>query len=54
VADVVEAMASHRPYRPALGLEKAIEEIRSQKGRLYDSGVVEAFEKALIGGHLEF
>jgi PAS domain S-box-containing protein len=54
VADVVEAMASHRPYRPALGLERAVEEIRSQKGRLYDAGVVEAFEKALAAGHLEF
>jgi PAS domain S-box-containing protein len=54
VADVVEAMASHRPYRPALGLEKAVEEIRSKKNRLYDAGVVEAFEKALAAGHLEF
>jgi len=54
VADVVEAMASHRPYRPALGLERAVEEIRSQRGRLYDAGVVEAFEKALAAGHLEF
>lgn len=42
VADVVEAMASHRPYRPALGLDKAVDEILSQKGLLYDSGVVEA------------
>jgi len=41
VADVVEAMASHRPYRPALGIEKAMEEIRSQKDRLYDPEVVE-------------
>jgi len=41
VADVVEAMASHRPYRPALGLEKALEEISNQKGILYDSKVVD-------------
>lgn len=42
VADVVEAMASHRPYRAALGLEKALEEIESGKGILYDPEVVEA------------
>ena len=42
VADVVEAMASHRPYRPALGIEKALEEIASNKGKLYDSQVVDA------------
>ncbi len=41
VADVVEAIASHRPYRPALGIEKALEEIRQDKGILYDPGVVE-------------
>jgi PAS domain S-box-containing protein/putative nucleotidyltransferase with HDIG domain len=42
VADVVEAMASHRPYRPSLGLDKALEEIEEKKGRLYDPEVVEA------------
>ncbi len=42
VADVVEAMASHRPYRPAEGIEKALEEISQGQGRLYDSEVVEA------------
>ncbi len=36
VADVVEAMASYRPYRPALGIEKALEEIEKNKGVLYD------------------
>jgi len=41
VADVVEAMASHRPYRPALGLDKALEEITKNKGKLYDSEVVD-------------
>jgi HD-GYP domain-containing protein (c-di-GMP phosphodiesterase class II) len=53
VADVVEAMSSHRPYRPALGIEKALEEVSSKKGQLYDLGVVEAFEKALKKGSLE-
>ena len=36
VADVVEAMASHRPYRPTLGIEAALEEIEKNKGILYD------------------
>jgi len=40
VADVVEAMSSHRPYRPALGIDKAKEEIRKNKGKLYDPDVV--------------
>jgi PAS domain S-box-containing protein len=42
VADVVEAMASHRPYRPALGVEAALEEIKDKRGVLYDPEVVDA------------
>ena len=42
VADVVEAMSSHRPYRPALGIDKALEEISQNKGTLYDSEAVDA------------
>jgi PAS domain S-box-containing protein/putative nucleotidyltransferase with HDIG domain len=42
VADVVETMSSHRPYRPALMLEQALDEIRQQQGILYDAGVVAA------------
>jgi putative two-component system response regulator len=42
VADVVEAMASHRPYRPAKGIDAALEEIEKTKGGLYDPGVVDA------------
>jgi PAS domain S-box-containing protein/putative nucleotidyltransferase with HDIG domain len=41
VADVVEAMASNRPYRPALGLDKALEEITKNKAKLYDPEVVD-------------
>ena len=41
VADVVEAMASHRPYRPPLGLDKALEEISQNRGDLYDPEVVD-------------
>ena len=42
VADVVEAMSSHRPYRPALGIERALEEIEENKGRTYDPQVSDA------------
>jgi len=42
VADVVEAMASHRPYRPARGLNKALEEIQTHRGTHYDPDVVDA------------
>ena len=42
VADVVEAMASHRPYRPALGLHAALEEIENNSGTLYDADAVDA------------
>lgn len=42
VADVVEAISSHRPYRPALGLEMAFEEIKKNRGILYDPDVVDA------------
>jgi putative nucleotidyltransferase with HDIG domain len=42
VADVVESMASHRPYRPALGIDTALEEIKNNKGTLYDDAVADA------------
>ncbi|MHB9133700.1 MAG: HD domain-containing phosphohydrolase [Armatimonadota bacterium] len=42
VADVVESMASHRPYRPARGIDSALEEISTKSGALYDPAVVEA------------
>jgi HD-GYP domain-containing protein (c-di-GMP phosphodiesterase class II) len=42
VADVVEAMASHRPYRAALGLDAALAEITKNKGTLYDPVAVES------------
>ena len=47
VADVVESMSSHRPYRPALGLEAALEEIKTKAGVLYDPAVVEACVKLM-------
>lgn len=42
VADVVDAMASHRPYRASLGIEEALQEIEKNKGILYDETVVNA------------
>ena len=42
VADVVEAMATHRPYRPAHGLDAGLDEVQQYRGSLYDSDVVDA------------
>jgi putative two-component system response regulator len=42
VADVCEAMASHRPYRPARGVERALEELKNHRGTLYDPDSVDA------------
>jgi HD-GYP domain-containing protein (c-di-GMP phosphodiesterase class II) len=43
VADVVEAISSHRPYRPALRIEHALDELSQYRGTLYDPVVVDAF-----------
>ena len=50
VADVVEAMSSHRPYRPALGVEAALAEVGAGAGRLYDADVVRACERVFAAG----
>jgi PAS domain S-box-containing protein len=50
VADVTEAIATHRPYRPALGIDAAIEEIEKNKGILYDAEVVEVCLKLFREG----
>jgi PAS domain S-box-containing protein/putative nucleotidyltransferase with HDIG domain len=42
VADVVEAMAAHRPYRPSLGIDAALEEVRKYRGVKYDAAAVDA------------
>ena len=42
VADVVEAMSSHRPYRPGLGIEKALGEIERGRGTAYDTQAADA------------
>ena len=50
VADVVEAMSSHRPYRAALGVEAALDELRANAGRLYDPAVVAACDRVFAVG----
>jgi putative nucleotidyltransferase with HDIG domain len=42
VADIVEAMSTHRPYRPAIGIDAALSEIASQRGITLDADVVDA------------
>jgi len=54
VADVVDAMSSHRPYRPALGIDETLEEIKKNKGTLYDPEVVDACIKIIRKKGLNF
>lgn len=54
VADVVEAMVSHRPYRPALGIDRALEEILQNRGTLYDAAVVDACVKLFNEKRFDF
>jgi PAS domain S-box-containing protein/putative nucleotidyltransferase with HDIG domain len=54
VADVVEAMTTHRPYREAKRLEDALDEINQNKGVLYDSEAVDGCIRAFRSGDFEF
>jgi HD-GYP domain-containing protein (c-di-GMP phosphodiesterase class II) len=54
VADVVEAMSSHRPYRPALGRDAALAEITFNRGVLYDPDVVDTCVKLFNEKGFEF
>jgi len=54
VSDVVEAMSSHRPYRPALGIDMALEEIQKGKGTAYDSDAVDACIGLFKTEHFKF
>jgi len=54
VADVVEAMSSHRPYRPALGIKAALAEITQKQGILYDREVVDACLKLFREKNFKF
>ncbi|MBI4302629.1 MAG: PAS domain S-box protein, partial [Chloroflexi bacterium] len=54
VSDVVEAMSSHRPYRPALGVANALEEISQKRAILYDPGVVDACLRLFMDKGFQF
>jgi PAS domain S-box-containing protein/putative nucleotidyltransferase with HDIG domain len=54
VADVVEAMASHRPYRPARGIKSALDEIRRGRGSVYDPSVADACLNLFAGNKFTF
>lgn len=54
VADVVEAISSHRPYRNALGMDTAMHEITDNRGTLYDENIVNACLRLLLEDKFEF
>ena len=54
VADITEAMSSHRPYRPALAIDEALTELTQKNGTVYDPNVVEAFSSLLNNNSLDF
>lgn len=54
VADVVEAMSSHRPYRPAMGTDAALAEITRGRGTVYDESVVDACVRLFREGRFAF
>jgi HD-GYP domain-containing protein (c-di-GMP phosphodiesterase class II) len=51
VADTVEAMSSHRPYRPALGIDRALAQIKQDRGTHYDPQVVDACLRVFAGSY---
>lgn len=54
VADVFETIASHRPYRPSLGLPHALNELQENRGRLFDTTVVDVCMSLVEDGKFEF
>jgi PAS domain S-box-containing protein/putative nucleotidyltransferase with HDIG domain len=54
VADVIESMASHRPYRPALGIKRALQEVSQYSGIRYDPAVVECGRRLFEEGRFHF
>ena len=54
VADVVEAISSHRPYRPALGTKRALEEVSNYKNSLFSPEVVDACKRIFKQGKFHF
>lgn len=53
IADTVDAMSSHRPYRPALGVKAALDEISKFSGVLFDSEVVNACQKLFLAKKID-
>jgi putative two-component system response regulator len=51
VADVIEAISSHRPYRPALPMDSAINEVKRHRGTLFDKNVVNSFLNSALKDH---
>ena len=51
VADVIESISTHRPYRPARGLDVALSELEKGRGTLFDPAVVDAFSRLLAKGY---
>jgi HD-GYP domain-containing protein (c-di-GMP phosphodiesterase class II) len=54
VADIVEAMSSHRPYRPAQGIDKALAEVVQNKGHFYDAEAVDACVRLFRESRFQF
>jgi PAS domain S-box-containing protein len=54
VADVVEAMSAHRPYRPSLGLKEAMREIKAHRGTLFDASVCDAVREIIRSNVLDW
>jgi len=54
VADVIEAMSSHRPYRPGLGIDKALDEVINNKSTLFDPVVVDTCWDLFSTGKFKF
>lgn len=54
VTDVVEAMVFHRPYRPGLGIDKALDEISMNRGILYNANVVDVCLRLFRENHFQF
>jgi putative nucleotidyltransferase with HDIG domain len=54
VSDIVEAMSSHRPYRPARGIDEALEEVIKNRDRFYDSDVVDVCVKLFRENQFRF
>ena len=54
VADVVDSMSSHRPYRPSRGIEASLQEIETDRGILYDVSVVQACRRLFLEQNFTF